>query len=54
MLNKKFGAPDLFTLGVDLVSFLGSTKVDGPNAEKILRAKLKHSFQLARVKGRHR
>ena len=32
----------------------GSTEVDGPNAEKIRRAKLKHSFQLARVKGRHR
>ena len=32
----------------------GSTEVDGPNAEKIQRAKLKHSFQLARVKGRHR
>ena len=32
----------------------GSTEVDGPNAEKIGRAKLKHSFQLARVKGRHR
>ena len=33
---------------------VGSTKVDGPNAEKTRRAKLKHSFQLARVKGRHR
>ena len=33
---------------------LGSTKVDGPNAEKIRRAKLKHSFQLAPLKGRHR
>ena len=28
--------------------------VDGPSAEKIRRVKLKHSFQLARVKGRHR
>ena len=32
----------------------GSTEVDGPIAEKIRRAKLKHSFQLVRVKGRHR
>ena len=33
---------------------IGSTEVDGHNGEKIRRAKLKHSFQLARVKGRHR
>ena len=36
------------------ISILGSTEVDGPSAEKIQRAKLKHSFQLARVKGRQR
>ena len=34
--------------------FFGSTEVDGPNAEKTRRTKLKHSFQLVRVKGRHR
>ena len=32
----------------------GSTEVDGPNAENIQRSKLKHSFQLVQVKGRHK
>ena len=38
----------------DVPTKRGSTEVDGPIAKKIRRAKLKHSFQLARVKGRHR